>query len=135
MSLKKIDPDDSYIVREMFGCGHGHVLPPGFGYWEFGEACTWGHEGPPTDNASYHLYWRLVAVPIVSSKGEDEWKKLCAHPDKWAHLPLAPEGLQEGTRIGERIKLREGEELKVDVAYTEIIYCDSEGRSLAAKKD
>jgi hypothetical protein len=102
MSLKQIDPKDTYIVREMFGCGHGHVLPPGFTHWEEGEACIHGHEGPPTDNASYHLYWRLVLVPVYRKGydgGEKLWDVLRAEPNKWAHLPLAPKGMKAGQKL------------------------------------
>lgn len=97
---KSIDPDDSYIVREMFGCGHGHCMPPGFTHWESGEGCPHGHEGPPTDNESYHLYWRLMAVPTKDMDGGDCWERICSDPNKWCHCPMAPKGAKEGRRIG-----------------------------------
>lgn len=110
ITIKSIDLDDSYTVREMFGCGHGHVLPPGFTHWESGEACPLGHSSSgPSDNKSYHLYWRLVCVPIVDMRGNDMWEKLCSYPNRWAHLPLAPPGLQEGARIGTKLKMKREE--------------------------
>lgn len=105
---KEIDPNDSYIVRLMFGCGHGHCMPPGFTHWESGEACVWGHEGPPKTNESYHLYGRLMCVPIVDMDGGDCWERINTDPNKWCHFPMAPPGAKEGDRIGTKLKVREG---------------------------
>lgn len=132
MAIKLIDPDDSYIVRLMFGCGHGHCMPPGFTHWEAGEGCIWTHADPepidldraapgPTDNASAHLYGRLMAVPIVDSGGGDCWERICSDPNKWCHFPMAPEGAKEGERIGTKLKLREGATLQTQVEG-EIVY-------------
>lgn len=116
MAIKKLDPDDMYIVREMFGCGHGHVMPPGFTHWESGEACIYVHGGEgPTTNESAHLYWRLVCVPVVDGRGADMWDKLCAEPNRWAHLALAPPGAKEGDIIGTKIKLRQGVSLNLKI--------------------
>lgn len=113
MSVKPMKQDE-YVVREMFGCGHGHCLPPGFTHWESGEACIWGHEDGPNDNHSVHLYWRLMLVPVHAhfdgsdycDSGEhcehDLWERICAQPDKWCHLPLAFVGLKEGDRLDTR---------------------------------
>jgi len=139
MAIKCIYPDDTYIVREMFGCGHGHCMPPGFTHWESGEACIHGHSqeygpgyGPgPTDNESYHLYWRLMAVPVADANGGDCWERIQTDPNKWCHFPPAPEGLKEGTRIGgDKVKLKRGAKLSKEVKKkyklkkTEIIYYD-----------
>lgn len=102
MSVKQIDPDDSYIVRELFACSAGHFLPPGFTYWEAGECCPHGH----SDGEDPHLYWRLMMVPTKASDGKDMWRKLLDHPDRWGQFPLAPEGLKEGMRVGTREKVR-----------------------------
>lgn len=120
MAIKSIDPEDMYVVRLMFGCGHGHAMPPGFTHWESGEGCPWDHSEPgPMDNESMHLYGRLLAVPIVDSKGEDMWAKLCGEPNVFGQFPLAPEGLKEGQHIGETVKIRKGAKLskKVKALY------------------
>jgi len=116
MSIKPIVPDE-YIVREMFGCGEGHVLPPGFTHWESGEACLYGHT-PDASNEAVHLYWRLVLVPVhahwdgspACDSGptcrHDMWEKLCASPNQWAHLPMAPSGMSEGDRLDTNVMHR-----------------------------
>lgn len=116
MAIKYIDPDDMYVVRLMFGCGHGHAMPPGFTHWESGEGCPFVHSqehgpgyGPgPTTNESAHLYERLFCVPIVDGNGADLWERACSNPNKFGHYPLAPDGLKEGQVIGDTIKLKKG---------------------------
>lgn len=116
MAIKYIDKDDMYVVRMMFACGHGHALPPGFTHWESGEACIFTHSqetgpgyGPgPTTNESDHYYGRLMLVPMFDLDGKDIYDKLCDNPNKFGHFPLAPEGLQEGQQVGNKIKLRTG---------------------------
>lgn len=86
---KPIDPNDTYVVRELFACGAGHFLTPGFTHWESGECCPHSHEV----GEDPHLYYRQMLVPTKQSEklgGGDMWQWLCARPGKWGHLPLAP---------------------------------------------
>lgn len=100
--MKKPIWQDEYVVRLMFGCGHGHVMPPGFTHWESGEACPWDHSGEMT-NEEAHLYGRLMLVPVeTSGGGENMWAMLTEDPNRWSQLPLAPEGLREGARLDTR---------------------------------
>jgi hypothetical protein len=105
---KPIDPDDSYIVREMFGCGEGHVWTPGYTHWEAGEGCPFGHSDEAT-NEELHLYRRLVMVPTKTMGGTDLWQFILEHPNEAMHFPMAPEGLAEGTRVGTKEKVKEEE--------------------------
>lgn len=109
--MKPIDPKDTYIVREMFGCGEGHALPLGFTHWESGEACIHGHQNENAPTEYYHLYWRLYLVPVYNGTKEDPyseengkvWDRLLEHPDRWGQFPLAPEGLKEGQIISPKV--------------------------------
>lgn len=106
--MKQIDPKDTYVVRQMFGCGEGHALPPGFTHWESGEGCIHGHSGIGKPNEYYHLYWRLYLVPVYRGTKEDPyspengkvWDRLLSNPNKWGQFVPAPEGLREGQTIG-----------------------------------
>lgn len=143
MAIKYIDPDDMYIVREMFGCGHGHAMPPGFTHWESGEGCIFTHSqargpgyGPgPTTNESAHYYWRLMLVSIVDGNGQDLWERALSDPNKFGHYPLAPEGLKEGQVVGDKIKLRTGAKLakavqkRYSLKRTTIVYFDPPPRA------
>jgi hypothetical protein len=103
MSVKAIDPTDTYVIRELFGCGEGHALTPGFTHWESGEVCPHGHLRTAS-NEDVHLYDRLYAVPERRSErqgGGDMWEYLTAPENRgqWIQNPPAPKGLKEGQRI------------------------------------
>lgn len=103
---KSIDPDDTYIVRELFACGEGHFLSPPHTYWEEGEVCPHGHDENAT-NRDVHLYYRLIMVPTVMTDrdgGGDLWENMLKNPDCWGQLPIAPEGAEEGDKIGTKVK-------------------------------
>jgi hypothetical protein len=93
---KKLDPKDTYVVRDMFGCGEGHFLTPGFTHWESGEACPHGHS-ESANNADVHLYWRKALVPTNVGTKENPYdtntktydELFAEKPGTWVHLPLA----------------------------------------------
>ena len=97
MAKKPIDPKETYNVKELFGCGEGHFLTPGFTHWESGEACPQNHE-PGQPNKYYHLYYRKFMVPTHQGTKEDRYSKdsptydelFRDNPGKWGQLPLAP---------------------------------------------
>lgn len=92
MSRKAIDPNDVYMVRELFACGEGHFLTPGFTHWESGEACPHTHDSNAS-NEDVHLYYRKLLVPTHRSErqgGGDMWEYLLANPGMWGHLPVCP---------------------------------------------
>lgn len=96
--MKAIDPTDTYVVRELFACGGGHFLTPGYTHWEAGECCPHGHE--PGEDA--HLYDRLIMVPTHRSEAQgaaEMWPWMLEHEGKWGQLPLAPKGLGEGAFV------------------------------------
>lgn len=105
--MKQIDPQETYVVRMMFGCGEGHALPPGFTHWESGEACIHGHELKNQGVAYYHFYWRLYLVPMFNGSEKDRydpnsglvWERVCAHPNRFGQYIVAPPGLKEGQVI------------------------------------
>jgi len=105
--MKTIDPKETYVVREMFGCGEGHALPPGFTHWESGEACILGHEHHDQPNEYYHLYWRLYLVPMYNGTKDnpydpesgDLWQRVKDNPNKWGQYTPAPKGLTEGQLV------------------------------------
>jgi hypothetical protein len=102
MSIKPIDPSDTYEVRELFSCGEGHFLTPVFTHWEEGEVCPHGHN-EDASNEDVHLYYRRLAIATKRSDsdgGGDTWEFFLANPGKWGHAPLAPEGLAVGTQFG-----------------------------------
>jgi hypothetical protein len=105
MAPKAVDPDDVYIVRELFACGEGHFMCPGFTHWETGEACPMGHASTAS-NEDVHLYLRKIMVPEfrVGRSGAKSWENMNARENagKWGQLPLAPAGLSIGTRIDGR---------------------------------
>lgn len=89
MSKKAVDPNDEYVVRELFACGAGHFLTPGFTHWESGECCP--HDHAPGEDP--HLYYRNILVPKRRSKrqgGGNMWKWMLKNPGMWGHLPVTP---------------------------------------------
>lgn len=88
---KQIDPNETYEVKEMFSCGEGHFMTPGFTHWEEGEACPYDHN-PNASNADVHLYYRKILVPTLDSNGRNMWEELTKpeNAGKWGHLPVAP---------------------------------------------
>lgn len=111
MSKRTIDPKETYVVREVFCCGHGHCPGINFTHWEAGEACIQGHQDE-TSNEAVHLYWRLALVPkykgnpdksadqYAASNGDWwEFANLPENTNKWCHFNLAPKGMKEGQEI------------------------------------
>lgn len=106
---KDIDPLETYIVREVFCCGHGHSPGARFTHWESGEACICGHQRE-TSNEDVHLYWRLCLIPKWKGTKEDryaadtepywDWLRRPEHTNKWCHFIMAPKGMHEGQEIG-----------------------------------
>ena len=104
---RPIDPKETYIVTEMFGCGVGHAVKH-FTHWESGEACPHGHDSGFT-NEDYHLYWRMYLVPKHrGSEGNpydtnsELYSELMDKPEnhnKWGFFTLAPDGLKAGQVI------------------------------------
>lgn len=82
---KPVDPDDTYVIREMFACGEGHFMCPGFTHWESGEACPWRHSDDAT-NEDVHLYYRNIMVP---TSHVDKLFNTPENAGKWGHLPVA----------------------------------------------
>lgn len=117
MSLKPIDPKETYIVREVFCCGHGHCPGVLFTHWEAGEGCVYIHKGEPSSIADEHFYWRLALVPLYRGdhtgtthdpysplNGEFwEFANLPENVNKWCHFSMAPKGLKEGQRIEPKV--------------------------------
>jgi hypothetical protein len=105
MSVKDVDPDDQYVVREVFSCGEGHFLTPGFTHWEQGEVCPHNHTAGAS-NEDVHLYYRDLLVPTTLGDGGskisgtdtmDHWR---ANAGKWGHLPVAtPENRAKATIV------------------------------------
>jgi hypothetical protein len=91
VAKKLIDPNETYVVRELFACGEGHFMAPGFTHWEEGEACPYGHD-TDASNEDVHLYYRKLLVPVQASDGSDLWTKLTSSENagKWGQLPVAP---------------------------------------------
>jgi len=87
---KPVVKGETYIARELFACGEGHFMSPGFTHWEEGEACPHGHD-PDASNEDVHLYYRIILVPEKASDGTDLWEKLTSpeNAGKWGQLPVA----------------------------------------------
>jgi hypothetical protein len=108
MTLKQIDPKETYIVREIFCCGEGHCPGITFTHWETGEACTMDHSSNAT-NKDVHLYWRKVLIPLYrgtdedrySSDSEDMWNflNLPKNINKWCHFIIASKEMKVGDRV------------------------------------
>lgn len=108
---KLIDPNETYIVREIFCCGEGHCPGIRFTHWEEGEACIYIHD-EATSNYDCHYYWRLALIPLYKGnpdKGKDqyssengdfwEFANLPENENRWVQFPLAPKELKEGDRV------------------------------------
>lgn len=99
MAKKTRDPKDTYEVVELFACGEGHFLTPGFTHWESGEACPHGHS-PGASNADVHLYYRKLWVPVWRGTKKNPYSRLrgktvanfAKNPGKWGHLPVVQPG-------------------------------------------
>jgi hypothetical protein len=104
--LKGINPAETYVVREVLCCGHGHCPGVNYTHWEAGEACIMGHTDGPKDNNSLHLYHRLVLVPKWRGTKQNpyepdtgdmwEYMNLPENSNKWCHFPIAPKGSKVG---------------------------------------
>jgi hypothetical protein len=91
MAKKAVDPKETYEIRELFSCGEGHFLMPGFTHWEEGEACPHGHD-ESASNEDVHLYYRKLMFPVEATDGGSLWTKLSKpeNANKWGQLPVAP---------------------------------------------
>ena len=109
MAVRAIDPKETYIVTELFGCGEGHALKR-FTHYESGEACFHFAHDRGASNHDVHLYWRLYLVPKHRGTKDDPYdtnSELYAdlmlrdeNVNRWGHFPLAPKGLVAGQEIG-----------------------------------
>lgn len=89
---KKADPNETYEVHEMMGCGEGHFWGPGFTHIESGEVCPLGHAEDATSD-DVHLRYRRFLVPTLASDGKTRlWDvlNLPKNSGKLGQLPVAP---------------------------------------------
>jgi len=113
MSIRTIDPKETYVVRQIFCCGEGHCPGIKFTHWESGEACPYDHSSNAS-NEDCHFYWRLALVPRYrgnwrddpnlnqySKENGDFWDfaRLPENVNRWSHFIIAPKGLEEGNKI------------------------------------